>query len=70
MQGCSCGGLETNRRVFGHEDVAVDFQVVASSGLLEGLFEGGVSARVGEVRLAAVAAEGYEVEIAFVLVAL
>ncbi len=54
--------------VFGHEDVAVDVQFVAFADGFEGVFEEGVVR--GEGGLAAIAAEGDEVEVTFLLVSL
>ena len=54
--------------MFGHEDVAVDVEPVAFPDGFEGLFEEGVVR--GEGGLAAVAAEGDEVEVTFLLVSL
>ncbi len=65
----SFGGFaEEEVDVLGHEDVAVDFEVVTLAGLFEGLLEERVVA--GEVGITAVAGEGDEVEVAFGLVTL
>lgn len=67
-EGFGGGFAEEKVDVLGHEDVAVDLEVVTFSGLFEGLFEEGVV--TAEVGFAAVAAEGDEVEVALGLVTL
>ena len=66
-EGFCFGFAEEEMDVFGHEDVAVDVEVVAFPGLFEFLFEQQVERRQGG--FAAVATEGDEVEMAFLLVA-
>ena len=65
-EGFFFGLAEEEMDVFGHEDVAVDVQVVAFSGGFEGVFEEGVVR--GEGGLAAIAAEGDEVEMSLFLI--
>jgi len=52
--------------MLGHEDVAVDLEVVTLAGFFEGLLEEGVV--TGEVGFAAITAEGDEVKVALGLV--
>ena len=67
VEGAEFGFAEEQVDVLGHEDVAVDHEAVTLAGGFEDLFEaeaGGIGVQVGETT---VAAEGDEVEVAFVL---
>ena len=56
--------------MLGHDDVAEDIEVVALAGLFEGVEKGVFGVWGVEVRFTAVAAEGDEVVVAFVMVTL
>lgn len=54
--------------MLGHEDATVDEEVMFDSECIEGLLEGGVGSGFSQIGSTAVAGEGHEVEVIFLLV--
>ncbi len=66
-----CVGLRWQEmNVFGHDDIAEDFEVVPESGALQGRLEESLCLFGGEIGSSAVTTEGDEVVVSFLLVSL